>query len=109
VATTAPEEARDAIVAHLEGEHGCRVVGVSHSLSKRRSLKEELNTEAKNADVLLCEIKAAGVDVATRWALEEGLEVTYMDNVPQGIEGDDPALIIKRAADLARSRFEERS
>jgi cyclic 2,3-diphosphoglycerate synthetase len=84
-------------------------MGVSHSLSKRRSLKEELNADAKGADVLLCEIKAAGVDVASRWALEEGLEVTYMDNQPQGIEGDDPALLIKRAADLADSRFEEHS
>jgi cyclic 2,3-diphosphoglycerate synthetase len=109
VATTAPEEAREAIVAHLEEEHGCRVVGVSHSLSNRRSLKEELKAEAKSADVLLCEVKAAGVDVATRWALEEGLEVTYMDNVPQGIEGDDPALLLKRAAELARSRFREQS
>jgi cyclic 2,3-diphosphoglycerate synthase len=109
VATTAPEEARNAIVAHLEDEHGCKVVGISHSLSKRRSLTEELNAKARSADVLLCEIKAAGVDVATRWALEEGLEVTYMDNVPQGIEGDDPELTIKRAADLARSRFEEHS
>ena len=105
VATTAPKEAGRAIAEHLEREHGCRVVGVSHSLSNRRSLKEELKAGAKSADVLLCEIKASGVDVATRWALEEGLEVTYMDNVPMGIEGDDAALLIERAADLAGFRF----
>jgi cyclic 2,3-diphosphoglycerate synthase len=109
VATTAPEVARDAIVGHLEGEHGCSVAGISHSLSNRRSLREELEAEAKRADVLLCEIKAAGVDVASRWALEEGLQVTYMDNRPQGIEGDDPGLLIRRAADLARSRFRHHS
>lgn len=107
VATTAPEVARDAIVSHLEGEHGCRVLGVSHSLSKRRLLREELNADAKKADVLLCEIKAAGVDVASRWALQEGIEVTYMDNLPQGIEGDDPTLLVRQAAELARSRFRE--
>jgi cyclic 2,3-diphosphoglycerate synthetase len=57
------------------------------------------------ADVLLCEIKAAGIDVATRRALDAGLDVVYMDNVPVGIEGDDPAGVIGWAADLAATRF----
>jgi predicted GTPase len=54
----------------------------------------------------LCEIKAAGIDVATRWALDNGLDVVYMDNVPHGIEGDDPQRIIDWAGDLAARRFE---
>ena len=104
VATTAPDAAADLIKGHLEEEHGCKVVGVSHSLSDRGRLTEEL-AAAKEADVLLCEVKAAGVDVATRWALERGLDVVYMDNVPQGISGDDPQGLIASAAALADERF----
>ena len=105
VATTAPQAAAKAIKRHLEKEHGCRVVGMSHSLSDRAKLEGDLAKAKGEAEVLLCEIKAAGIDVATRQALEEGMEVVYMDNVPQGIEGDDPVEAVKRAARLATERF----
>lgn len=105
VATTAPEVAGDAIRRHLE-EQGCRVAGMTHALSARERLESELGAYGKGADVLLCEIKAAAVDVATRWALDQGLEVVYMDNVPHGVEGDDPASAVLRAAELAEKRFE---
>ena len=59
----------------------------------------------KGADVLLCEIKAAGIDVATRWGLQQGMEVVYVDNTPKGIEGDDPGDAIEWAASLAHARF----
>ncbi|MGH2748081.1 MAG: 2,3-diphosphoglycerate synthetase [Actinomycetota bacterium] len=105
VATTAPEEAGDAIRRHLEGL-GCRVAGMTHALSARERLESELGGYGKGADVLLCEIKAAAIDVATRWALDQGLEVVYMDNVPHGVGGDDPASAVLRAAELAEKRFE---
>ena len=91
---------------HLEKEYGCEVVGMSHQLSDRARLAKEIQKISERADVLLCEIKAAAVDVATRKALEEGLEVVYMDNVPHGIDGDDPAGSIKEMAELATERFE---
>ena len=106
VATTAPREASQPITKHLEEEHGCKVVGMTHSLSDRSKLEEEIADVKKEADILLCEIKAAGIDVATRSALACGLDVVYMDNVPVGIEGDDPADAIAWAGDLARTRFE---
>jgi cyclic 2,3-diphosphoglycerate synthetase len=106
VATTAPEVAGDRIKGHLETEHGCRVTGITHSLSDRKKLRKELKTTAQESDVLLCEVKAAGIDVATRQALEEGLEVVYMDNVPMGIEGDDPARVVEWASDAATQRFD---
>jgi cyclic 2,3-diphosphoglycerate synthase len=106
VATTAPEAAGDSIRLHLEEDHGCSVVGMSHSLSHRERLTREVADIGQRADVLLCEIKAAGVDVATRVALEKGLEVVYMDNVPVGIEGDDPAAELLHLATLADRRFE---
>jgi cyclic 2,3-diphosphoglycerate synthetase len=83
------------------------VVGISHSLSDRGKLQAELEGIAGKADVLLCEIKAAAVDVATRRALDAGLDVVYMDNVPVGIDGDDPAHVIEWGARLAGARFEE--
>ena len=106
VATTAPEEVGDALKEHLEKEHGCEVVGMSHQLSDRSRLTKEIEKIGEQADVLLCEIKAAGIDVATRKALEEDLEVVYMDNVPHGIDGQDPAEMLQEIADLATERFE---
>lgn len=103
VATTAPEAAGESIKRHLEGEHGCRVVGISHSLSDRSKLKQELK-DAGRADVLLCEIKAAGIDVATREALSSGMDVVYMDNVPVAVDGGDLEGMLARAADLAAGR-----
>ena len=107
VATTAPPEAADSITGHLQDEHGCEVVGISHSLSDRERLEKEIADIATQADTLLCEIKAAGIDVATRKAIDEGLEVVYMDNLPHGIEGDDPVATVSWAGDLARARFED--
>jgi cyclic 2,3-diphosphoglycerate synthetase len=107
VATTAPEEAGDSIRAHLERHHGCEVTGISHSLSDRKRLETELGSMEQAAEVLLCEIKAAGIDVATRWGLDQGMEVVYMDNTPEGVEGDDPTETVEWAARLARQRFEE--
>jgi cyclic 2,3-diphosphoglycerate synthase len=107
VATTAPLEAAGSMTRHLEEEGHCEVVGITHSLSDRTKLEQEIAGIGKEADILLCEIKAAGIDVATRAALKAGLDVVYMDNVPVGIEGDDPAEAVRWAADLAVHRFEE--
>jgi predicted GTPase len=70
-------------------------------------LEAELEALEHPADVLLCEIKAAGIDVATRWGLAQGAEVVYMDNTPEGIEADDPAGVIDWAASLAFERSEQ--
>jgi len=105
VATTAPKPAAEAIRRHLESKHGCRVVGISHSLSDRSKLEGELRAARGAGEVLLCEVKAAGVDVATRWALDEGMEVVYMDNVPEAIDGDDVGATVIAAAGLAVDRF----
>ena len=106
VATTAPEAAGESLKRHLEGEHGCRVVGISHSLSDRGTLKQELK-DAGRADVLLCEIKAAGIDVATREALRTGMDVVYMDNVPVAVDGGGLESMIGQAAELAAGRHRE--
>ncbi len=104
VATTAPGEAGGFLKKHLEKRHGCRVTAVIHSLADRERLEGDLEVGRNGAEVLLCEVKAAAVDVATRWALEARMEVVYMDNVPHGIEGDDPVSTLLWAGDLAMSR-----
>jgi cyclic 2,3-diphosphoglycerate synthetase len=107
VATTAPESAGDSMKEHLEGEHGCKVVGITHSLSDREQLEKEIGGIADQAEVLLCEIKAAGIDVATKRAIDEGLDVIYMDNLPVSIEGDDEVAMVVRAYELAAERFDK--
>jgi cyclic 2,3-diphosphoglycerate synthase len=107
VATTAPEVVAPALRRHLEERHQCKVVGISHALSDRGRLRADLNEASGRMQILLCEIKAAGIDVATRWALSEGVEVVYMDNVPEGVGGDDPTEQILAAAALADERYKE--
>lgn len=86
--TTAPASARDLLVGHLELGHGCTVVGTSHHLANRRKLAEDLEAGLPAADMLLVELKAAAIDLATRIALERGLEVVFCDNRLVSIGGD---------------------
>lgn len=106
VATTAPEAAGDSIGSHLEEDHGCEVMGITHALSDRERLEKEIAGIAEKADTLLCEIKAAGIDVATRKAIDAGLDVVYMDNVPTSLDGDDATAFVMRAYEAAKRRFE---
>jgi cyclic 2,3-diphosphoglycerate synthetase len=105
LATTAPEAVGDSLREHLEDEHGCRVVGISHGLSDRARLEKDLSGLRK-ADTLLTEVKAAGIDVAARRALDEGLDVVFLNNVPIGVENDAPGDIAMAAAALAEARFD---
>ena len=106
VATTAPEAAGESIWSHLEEDHGCEVMGITHALSDRERLEKEIGNIADKADTLLCEIKAAGIDVATRKAIDAGLDVVYMDNVPTSVDGDDVTAFVMRAYETATQRFE---
>ena len=105
VATTAPEAAGDSIREHLEGDHDCEVAGVTHALSDRERLEKEIAQIASKADTLLCEIKAAGIDVATRRAMDAGLDVVYMDNVPMSVDDEDTERLVMRAYETAAERF----
>lgn len=104
-ATTAPPGVAPTLVAHLETEHGARVVGWSTNLANRRLLTDDLQA-AEGAEVLVTELKAAAVDVATRVAIEAGMDVVYCDNRLVTTGGDGP-LDERLAAvvDLATQRF----
>ncbi|MCL2157025.1 MAG: cyclic 2,3-diphosphoglycerate synthase, partial [Methanobrevibacter sp.] len=91
-ATTAPDEIKDVLVNHLEKEYNCKVVGTTPHLSNRPLLRKDIEKYIEKADVMLTELKAAAVDVATKDSLEAGLEVVYCDNIPIAIDGNYPDL-----------------
>lgn len=81
-ATTAPESIKEVLVEHLEEQYGCTVVGTTPHLSNRPLLQKDIEKYMDEANVMLTELKAAAVDVATKDALEAGMEVVYCDNIP---------------------------
>ncbi len=103
--TTAPASASTVLVDHLERQHGCTVVGVSHHLARRPELAADL-AAAPAADVLLVELKAAAVDLAAKTALARGMEITFCDNrvVSTGGDGTFDELAVG-IADMAVERF----
>lgn len=102
--TTAPSWAGKVIGDYLAENEKCDVVGISHSLSNRKLLKEDLK-KADDYDVLLVELKAAAVDVATEVALESGKRVVYVDNIPVTTGGDgDLAELAVGIAERVRSK-----
>ncbi len=92
VATTAPESVAPTIESALEEEHGCDVVGLSTNLSNRPKLRADLDEGMGEADVLLTEIKAASIDVAGRYAKENGLEIVFIHNEATAIRGSVDSL-----------------
>lgn len=97
-ATTAPEGVKDKLVDYLESNYGCEIIGTTAHLSNRPLLREDMKKYMDKADVMLSELKAAAVDVATKDALAAGLEVIYCDNIPVAIDDSYP--------DLAKSVLE---
>jgi cyclic 2,3-diphosphoglycerate synthetase len=115
-ATTAPAAVSASLVEALEAQHGCEVVAASNRLADRPGLRSDL-TAAGPFDVLLVELKAAAVDVATRMATEAGARVVFCDNRPMvtdpgnGAGPADPDAVLQEAvgqlAELARNRAAE--
>ncbi|MBI5681437.1 MAG: 2,3-diphosphoglycerate synthetase [Methanobacterium sp.] len=81
-ATTAPDSVKKVLVKHLEDNYGCKVVGTTPHLSNRPLLQKDIVKYIDDADIMLTELKAAAVDVATKDALKSGLDVVYCDNIP---------------------------
>jgi cyclic 2,3-diphosphoglycerate synthetase len=106
--TTAPEGVASHQVASLEERAGCRVVGWSSHLADRAALGRDLEA-APQYDVLLTELKAAAVDVASESALKRGAGVVFVDNRASSVAGQ-PALsnLLEETIELARARYEQR-
>ena len=91
-ATTAPESVKDKLVDYLEENYDCEVIGTTAHLSNRPLLRQDMKKYIDKADVMLTELKAASVDVASKDAISHGLEVVYCDNVPVEIDDTYPDL-----------------
>jgi cyclic 2,3-diphosphoglycerate synthetase len=85
-ATTAPSLVATRQVAHLEEAYGVRIVAWSARLADRAGLAEDLEA-APSYEVLLTELKAAAVDVASQHAVERGADVVFVDNRAVMFEG----------------------
>lgn len=85
---------------YLEEEAGVTVVGASSHLSNRPKLRADIEA-APDFDVMVTELKAASVDVATEAAKRVGKRVVYCDNDPVVI-GEDASVLASSALELAR-------
>ncbi|MDD1775466.1 MAG: 2,3-diphosphoglycerate synthetase, partial [Methanobacterium sp.] len=108
-ATTAPDSIKEVLIEYLEDNYGCKVVGTTSHLSNRPLLQKDIEKHIDQADVMLTELKAAAVDVATKDALQAGLEVVYCDNIPMVV--DESQEILRKAlldlTDQAIDAFKE--
>ena len=111
-ATTAPAAVGASLAEALEETYGCEVVATSTQLADRPGLRADLDA-APAFDVLLVELKAAAVDVATRFAAQVGARVVFCDNRPTIVGTGTAGLIdsnaawqreVVRLAELADSR-----
>lgn len=80
------DRALDGAKEHLEGL-GAKVIFASGNLSNRPALQKDLRKVSGGVNSVLVELKAAAVDVVTKWALERGLEVIYLANEPVNVDG----------------------
>jgi len=107
-ATTAPIGVAERQVAHLETAHGVEVVGWSARLADRAGLAMDMD-DAEDHEVLLTELKAAAVDVASERAVARGVEVVFVDNRAAVVEGPDLADVLVQTQDLAIARSNTRT
>jgi len=105
LASTAPLEVLPKLESYLEEEHNCSVVGSSPHLSNRPLLRKDLTDAGLKFDTLLVEVKAAGIDVGSSFAIENDRRVVFVDNIPIPRKQDLKAL----AFDLGRAAIGEQS
>lgn len=110
LATTAPISEIPAIEGHLDNQYGARVVGSTAALSDRSRLLAELPPLLERVDVVATELKAAGVDVVARAALDAGVEVAFINNEPRILAGGESFdSFAKKVRDEAVVRFRAHS
>ncbi len=86
-AFTAPPEITKKNIDYLEKTFNCSVPYYTNQLANRLKLKNEIEKNIEKVDVLLTELKAAAVNIATTTALSFGKETVYAHNAPVFIDG----------------------
>ena len=100
-------DALEASAKHLESL-GAEVVHTSGNLSRRSALRNDLEGFS-GIDAVAVELKAAAVDVVTKWALERGIEVIYLDNEPVNVDGKDlKEAVLRLGGEVLRRKDNDR-
>ncbi|MCK5587096.1 MAG: 2,3-diphosphoglycerate synthetase [Candidatus Lokiarchaeota archaeon] len=89
-ASTIPLEMMETVENYLSNKYECNIVGTSQHLSDRTKLKKDLKRLAQ-ADVLVTELKAAAIDIATKTAFQLRRPTIFCDNelqVKGSVDGD---------------------
>ena len=86
--TTSKPQGVAGILEYLEKQYACHVVGYSTNLSDRDTLRNDLEENLHRADLLLTEIKAAGIDVAAGMARNQQKSIVFLQNRPVLTGGD---------------------
>jgi cyclic 2,3-diphosphoglycerate synthetase len=107
LAITAPQEVAPALARRLEVECGAVVIGWSTNLANRELLRADLENVG-SADVLVTEVKGAGIDTAAKTAFERGIDVVFLRHDVE-LHDDSFTDRVMSLAQLARSRFDEPS
>ncbi|WP_297487202.1 2,3-diphosphoglycerate synthetase [Thermococcus sp.] len=81
---------------------GAEVAAVSGNLSNRGKLVKDLE-RFDGIEAVAVELKAAAVDTVTKWALERGIEVVYLDSEPVNLDGRDLGESILRLIERVRA------
>jgi cyclic 2,3-diphosphoglycerate synthetase len=85
---TAKNLIEDKIKEYVERKYNCEIMRVSFNLSNREKLKKEL-LACDNYDTILTELKASSVDLVTEFAVANKKHISYMNNIPVILEGED--------------------
>ncbi len=99
------------IIPYLEERYECEVTGYSPNLGNRAKLVRDLRKKPGQEDIVLTELKAAGVDTVTREGLARGKRVVYTSNIPVGadsLEETEIQELILELAKKSKERFESR-
>jgi cyclic 2,3-diphosphoglycerate synthetase len=104
LASTAPPEGAKRQAEHLAREYGALIVGSSPNLADRARLAADL-AGARDAEVLVTELKAAGVDTVSLFARDNDKEIVYLENQPVALDAGDLGEEIDHLEAAARARF----
>lgn len=105
LATTASREVAPALARRLEADCGAVVLGWSNNLANRERLRVDLE-HVRDADVLVTEMKGAGIDTAADSALQRGMHVVFLRHDVE-LHDDSFTERVVALAELARRRFAE--
>jgi len=87
MAMTASEIIKSRIKKYMEKNYSCKIRQMSFSLSNRKQLKRDLQN-CNDYNTILTELKAASVDLLTRYAVKHKKEIVYMNNIPIILDGE---------------------